>query len=50
MLPAALELGLTTEPDSQAFLAEIAATVSDRSRSGLWPLISAWKPLPGERP
>jgi hypothetical protein len=48
--PGALRLGLTTERDSQAFLAEIAATASDRSRFGLWPLISAWKRLPGERP
>jgi SAM-dependent methyltransferase len=47
VLPAALRLGLTTEADSHAFLAEIAATASDRSRVGLWPLlISAWKRLP----
>ena len=50
VLPAALRLGLTTEPDSHAFLTEFATAATERSRIGLCPLlISAWKPL-SERP
>jgi hypothetical protein len=48
ILPAALRLGLTTEADSSAFLAEITAAGCERSRVVLCPLlISAWKHLPG---
>jgi SAM-dependent methyltransferase len=47
LLPAALRLCLTTESDSQAFLAEIAEAAGERSRMALCPLlISAWKRLP----
>jgi len=43
ILPAALRLGLTTEADSSAFLAEITTAGRERSRAGLCPLlVSAW--------
>jgi hypothetical protein len=48
LLPAALRLGLSTEADSNAFLAEITTAGRERSRVVLCPLlISAWKHLPG---
>jgi hypothetical protein len=51
VLPAGLRLGLTTEADSQAFLAEIATSAGERSRIALCPLlISAWKHLPQQQP
>jgi ubiquinone/menaquinone biosynthesis C-methylase UbiE len=44
LLPIALRLGVTTEADSQAFLAEIAEVASGRSHVVLSPLlVGAWK-------
>ena len=47
--PAGLRLGLTTEADGQAFLAEIADAVREGRGVGMSPLlVSAWKRKPRE--
>jgi hypothetical protein len=47
--PVGLRLGLTTEADGQAFLAEIAEAVRERRGFAMSPLlVSAWKRKPPE--
>ena len=47
--PMGLRLGLTTEADGQAFLAEIADAARDGRGVGMSPqLVSAWKGKPPE--
>lgn len=48
ILPHALQMGITTEANSQAFFADIQqAATGERAYSALWPLlISAWKRKP----
>jgi hypothetical protein len=47
--PMALRLGLTTEADGEAFLAEIADAARERRGVGMAPLlVSAWKGKPSE--